>query len=337
MPALAAADEQQSLVAVQDDAYIIGPGDVLDLKFFDSVELSGKLTVLNDGTIQLPLVGSQRLSGLTLQQATNRVEELMGTELLRPDLQLQVASPRPIRVALVGQVERPGIYSLTANEVVQAQGAPATTLNGLPTLVDAIQKAGGITSQANLREVLLQRRLPGTEPQFRYKQARLDLLDLVISGNQTQNPFLFDGDTIRITKADRISAEAMELAAVNLSPRTINVNVVGEVQYPGRKELPANTPLVQAVLAAGGVNPRANIKNVELVRINRNGTATLKRFRIDLSEAASNDKNPPLREGDSVLVNRSQLARAGDVINTVTQPLGGLVQIWTLFRLVNTD
>ena len=249
LPALAAADEQQSLGVVQDDAYIIGPGDVLDLKFFDSVELSGKLTVLNDGTIQLPLVGSQRLSGLTLQQATKRVEELMGTELLRPDLQLQVASPRPIRVALVGQVERPGIYSLTANEVVQAQGAPATTLNGLPTLVDAIQKAGGITSQANMREVLLQRRLPGTESQFRYKQARLDLLDLVISGNQTQNPFLFDGDTIRISEVEETPEGAIELAAVNLSPQVISVNVIGEVEKPGRVELQANTPLVQAVLA----------------------------------------------------------------------------------------
>ena len=325
----------QPVSTLQEDAYIIGPGDVLDLKFFDAEELSGALEVLNDGSVPLPLVGSVPLSGLTLQQATLWVQQLMSNELLRPDLQLRVVKPRPIRVALVGQVERPGIYSLTTSETGQTEGGPATRLSGLPTVVDAIQKAGGITQNANLRSVVLQRRLPGTESKFSYKQAELDLLDLVLEGNQSQNPFLFDGDTIRIREVEETPKEAVELAAVNLSPQVISVNVIGEVKNPGRVELPASTPLMQAVMAAGGANPRANTRNVELVRINRNGSATLKRFKIDQSAAASNDKNPPLQDGDSVMVNRSQLARAGDAINTVSQPLGGLVQVWTLFRLLN--
>ena len=329
-------DQSESMV--QEDSYIIGPGDVLDLKLFDAEELSGSLDVLNDGSVPLPLVGSVRLSGLTLQQATLWVKQLMSEELLRPDLQLRVVKPRPIRVALVGQVERPGIYSLTTSETGQTEGGPAIRLSGLPTVVDAIQKAGGITQNANLRGVVLQRRLPGIESQLSYKQAELDLLDLVLDGNQSQNPFLFDGDTIRIREAVETPEEAVELAAVNLSPQVISVNVIGEVENPGRVELQANTPLVQAVLAAGGPkNWRASTGNVELVRINRNGSATLKKFRIDLGEGASNEKNPPLRDGDSVKVNRSTLARASDAINAVSQPLGGLVQMWTLFRLINTD
>ena len=327
----------QTITTLQDDAYIIGPGDVLGLKLFDAEELSGSLEVLNDGSVPLPLVGSVRLSGLTLQQATLWVKELMSEELLRPELQLRVVKPRPIRVALVGQVERPGIYSLTTSETGQTEGGPEIRLSGLPTVVDAIQKAGGITQNANLRGVVLQRRLPGAETGLRYKQAELDLLDLVLDGNQSQNPFLFDGDTIRISEAEETPEEAVELAAVNLSPQVISVNVIGEVNKPGRLQLPASTPLVQAVMAAGGANFRANTRNVELIRINRNGSATLKRFKLDLSAAASNERNPPLQDGDSVLVNRSQLARAGDAINTVSQPIGGLVQIWTLFRLINTN
>ena len=331
-------DLGQSPDSVQEDVYIIGPGDVLDLKLFDAAELSGPLEVLNDGSVPLPLVGSVRLSGLTLQQATVWVQQLMSEDLLRPDLQLRVVKPRPIRVALVGQVERPGIYSLTSSETGQTEGGPEIRLSGLPTVVDAIQKAGGITQQANLREVVLQRRLPGMDKPLKFKQAELDLLALVLEGNQSQNPFLFDGDTIRITKADETPKEAVELAAVNLSPQLITVNVIGEVEEPGRVELPANTPLVQAVLAAGGPkNWRANNGNVELVRINRNGSATLKKFEIDLGQGASNEKNPPLMDGDSVKVNRSTLARASDAINAVSQPLGGLVQIWTLFRLINTN
>jgi polysaccharide export outer membrane protein len=320
---------------VQEDAYIIGPGDVLELKLFDAAELSGTLEVLNDGTVPLPLVGSVRVVGLTLQQATFWFRTLMGQQLLRPDLQLRVVQPRPIRVALVGEVERPGLYSLTTSESTQTEGGPVVSISGLPTVVDAIQKAGGITQNANLRQVVLQRRLPGD--QVAYKQAKLDLLALVLEGDQVQNPFLFDGDTIRIIRADEPPAESIELAAANLSPKSIRVNVIGEVEKPGTLELMANTPLVQAVLAAGGPKAwRANRGNVELVRINRNGTATLEKFQINLSQGASNAKNPPLRDGDTVKVNRSALATASDAIGAVSTPISGLVQIWTLFRLINT-
>ena len=213
---VAAMPTNNLLSKLQEDAYIIGPGDILDLKLFDAEGLSGTLEVLNDGSVPLPLVGSIKLSGLTLQQATIWVRKLMGRELLRPDLQLRVVKPRPIRVALVGQVERPGIYSLTTSETGQTEGGPEIRLSGLPTVVDAIQKAGGITQNANLREVVLQRRLPGKENEFGYKQAELNLLDLVLGGNQNQNPFLFDGDTIRILEAEETPEEAIELAAVNL-------------------------------------------------------------------------------------------------------------------------
>ena len=319
--------------SLQEDVYIIGPGDTLYLRLFDAPELSGQLDVLNDGSVSLPLIGSVRLTGLSLQQATVWVKTLMGQELLRPNLQLRVIKPRPIRVALVGQVERPGIYSLTVSETVSTEGGPFTSVSGLPTVVDAIQKAGGITQKANLRDVLLQRRLPGETAQF--KQSRLNLLDLIFDGNQSQNPFLFDGDIVRLGKADETPEEAIELAAANLSPQVIGVNVIGEVVAPGSLKLQANTPLVQAVLAAGGPqNWRANQGNVELIRINRNGSATLERFSIDLSQGASSEKNPPLRDGDTVKVNRSGLAKASDSIGAVSQPLSGLVSIWTLLRLV---
>ena len=321
---------------LQDDVYLIGPGDVLELKLFDAPELSGQLEVLNDGSISLPLIGSVRVSGLTIQQASVWTRTLLSDQLLRPELRLTVLKPRPIRVSVVGAVERPGLYSLTSREELQTEGGPENVVNGLPTVVDAIQKAGGITQQANLRAVKLQRRLPGTPPRF--KRARLNLLDLVVEGDQLQNPFLFDGDTIRIDRAEETPEEAIELAAVNLSPKVIEVNVIGEVNSPGRLDLSANTPLVQAILAAGGLKDwRANGGNVELVRINRNGTATLKRFRFDMSQGASNEANPPLRQGDTVRVGRSLLAKGSDALEAVSQPVTGLVTIYSLFRLVNNN
>ena len=321
---------------LQVDAYIIGPGDVLGLNLFDAPELSGALDVLNDGSVSLPLVGSVMLSGLTLQQASAWVRELLSDQLLRPELQLKVLRPRPIRVSVVGAVERPGLYSLTTDEAAQIEGGPGTSLSGLPTLVDAIQKAGGISQQANLRAVQLQRRLPGTP--VRFKLARVNLLDLVMEGDQLQNPYLFDGDTIKLDRAEETPSEALELAATNLSPKVIDVNVIGEVNSPGPLQLMANTPLVQAVLAAGGLRDwRANGGNVELLRINRNGSATLKRFRFEMGSGASNATNPPLRQGDTVRVGRSLLAKGSDALGVVSEPVSGLVTVWSLFSLINNQ
>ena len=319
-------------LAMQDDAYILGAGDSLDLKLFDAPELSGELSVLNDGTVSLPLIGSVRVQGLTLSQAQQWFTTLFRKQLQRPDLQLTVAQPRPIRVALVGEVERPGIYTLTISEASQVEGV-AATISGLPTLVDALQKAGGITLNANLREVTLQRRLPGEAPS--YKRASLNLLDLVFEGDQQQNPLLFDGDTIRVGRADQPVPESVALASTTLTAKRITVYVVGEVERPGATEVSANIPLVQAVLAAGGPKlNRASRSNVELVRINRNGTATKETFKLDFSQGASNSKNPPLRDGDAVLVNRNGLAVASDVLNAVGQPLTSVVNIWALTKLV---
>ena len=323
-------------VTLKEDSYLLGPGDLLELKLFDAPELSGNLDVLNDGTASLPLIGSVRLTGLSLFQASQWFTSLYRKQLLRPELQLRVVKPRPIRVALVGEVERPGLYSLTTSETTQTEGGPSLTVSGLPTVVDAIQKAGGITQLADLRQVVLHRRMPGDPPS--HKQARLDLLALLLEGDQQQNPFLFDGDTIRITKASEPPAEAVELAAANFSPQEIRVNVIGEVVRPGTLPLQANTPLVQAVLAAGGPQTwRASNTNVELVRINRNGTATRQRFALNLSQGASNTKNPPLRDGDTVVVNRSGMAVASDAIGAVSTPITGLVNILALVDLINRN
>ena len=320
--------------SLQDDSYLLGPGDRLELRLFDAPELSGSLDVLNDGTVTLPLIGSVRLAGLSISQASAWITSLYKRQLLRPQLLLKVVSPRPIRVALVGEVERPGLYSLTTSESSQVEGA-GNSISGLPTVVDALQKAGGITLNANISDVTLQRRLPGDPPRF--KQTSLNLLQLLQSGDQLQNPFLFDGDTIRISRAQEPIPETMEVAAANFSPQTIRVNVVGEVKAPGSVSLQASTPLVQAVMAAGGpISWRANKGNVELVRINRNGSATRERFSLNLSQGASNQRNPPLRDGDTVIVNRTGLAVASDAINAIGQPLTSVANIYTLIRLINT-
>jgi polysaccharide export outer membrane protein len=328
----------------QQDAYILGPGDRVQLTLFDpgAKDLSGTFDILNDGSASFALLGSVVLSGLTLNQAQIWLQSLYARHLNRPDLNVSVVSPRPLQVSVAGEVVSPGLYTLTRLETAQVEGLAAgagggpVQLSGLPTVVTAIQKAGGLTLNANLADVRLQRRIPGDASQVR--ETELNLISLLRSGDKAQNPFLFDGDTIVIGSAPAPDQEVMELAAANLSPQQISVTVVGEVVSPGRLSLAANTPVVQAVLSAGGPrNFRGKRSDVELVRINRNGSATRQLITIDYSQGVSGLRNPPLRDGDTVVVNRSNYALATDALGAVATPITGLVNIWGLVRLLQDN
>ena len=309
------------------DSYIIGPGDKLDLKVFSSPELSGILPVLADGTVSLPLVGSVRVSGLTPQQAGRWIQQLFSQDLLSPELQITVAKPRPLNISLVGELQRPGLYT------VGGQVASGSVQGALPTLITAIQAAGGITPAANITDVILQRRLPGQER--RYKQTSLNLSSLLFQGDQAQNPYLFDGDIVKIPTATESPSDATELGATNINPNGIAVQVVGEVVSPGTISMPSNTPLNKAILMAGSpVDLRANKRNIELFRLNRNGTVTMRRLVFNPSADVNDEANPPLRDGDIVRVKRNLVAKGTDLITEVTQPLTGLVSVWGLVRLV---
>ena len=313
------------------DTYLIGPGDKIGLTIFEAEELSGIYTVLIDGTVNLPYIGSVNVNNLSLDQATQLITKLYSKQLIRPDLHLTIAHARPIRVSVLGETVRPGIYSLTSRETSNTEGV---RINGLPTLIDAIQKSGGITKNANLKKVTLYRRLPGEKNQ--HKKTTIDILDLILVGRHSQNPFLFDGDIIKLAKADAIPNDVVEIASNTLSPELINVHVIGAVHRPGRLPIRANTPLIQAVLQAGGpVDWVADNGNIELVRINRNGTATRKRFKINLNEGVSNKKNPPLNDGDIVKVNYNTLAKISGGLGAITKPVSSYVNALALFKILN--
>ncbi len=330
-------NSNQPTGAISDfDAYILGAGDRLELSFLSPAyaSLGGSFEILNDGSTSLPMIGSVLLTGLTVNQANRWLTSLYRRYLRRPDVNLRVTQPRPMQVSVVGQVQNPGVYVLSPGGEGSTVEGKIASIPGLPTVVSAIQKAGGITLNANLSDVRLQRKLPGDGSQLR--ETQLNLASLLQQGDKRQNPFLFDGDTIVIGwAASPPPDEVLELAAANLSPSSIMVNVVGEVKSPGRLSLRAGTPLIQAVLSAGGpIAMRAKRNNVELVRINRDGTATLSRYALDYKLGVSGPRNPPLREGDSVIVNRSVFASGSDAVNAVSQPFTGLVNILALVRIL---
>ena len=135
------------------------------------------------------------------------------------------------------------------------------------------------------------------------------MFDLIYNGNQLQNPYLLDKDTIRVERADNLPTDIARIATSSLSPKNIDVTIIGAVELPGVKKLKANTPLLQAILSAGGLkSPEANRHRIELIRLNRNGTISRMRFKYDLSEGFQKKKSP-LMNGDLVKIYPTNLAR----------------------------
>ena len=326
-------DKSNPSVTINADIYLLGPGDLLEILIFGAKEISGKYQISNSGELNLPLIGLVNVDNLSVKQATRKLENRFRDELLRPDIYLKVLVPRPLMVSIVGEVQRPGLYSLGNEEQFSFEGR-IDGGKGLPTVVDAIQKSGGITPSADLENVFLRRRLPGEDKE--YKQAKLNLLQLIKGGDQTQNPFLFDGDILIVNKGIISDSELLKNSNSNLSPSSISVFITGNVVNPKDYQLKVNTPLIQALYQAGGpVKFKSNFSNVELIRLNNDGTITKKSIRVDRRKSLSSKNNPPLKNGDIVRVKDNTIGTVSGGIATITDPLSGLINAVTLFKLFN--
>lgn len=307
-----AAERSLSLPELYSDLYTLGPGDGLQLNFLDPEvkSLNGTFGILADGTTTLPLVGSVQLIGLTIGQATRWLTSLYSKQLVRPQLTLTLTTPRPVKVTIIGEVTRPGLYPL----------------GSFSHPVEAIQTAGGVTLNADVRNIRL-RRLAGTAGA--QKETTLNLADLFANGNQLQNPVLFDGDTIIVSRAlQPVPEEVLAIGQTNLAPATITVTVIGEVKGPGTVSLPANTPLIEALFRSGGlIRRRAQANRIELVRFNRNGTTTRQIFSYKDDLPVSNLRNPPLRNGDTIIVRSNIYGKTLNFLNDLSEPLGALNSI----------
>lgn len=303
-----------SVQAVND--YVLGAGDRLRIEVFDAPEYNTDVQVLVDGSVQLPFVGDVLVRGLTIEQATNLVSRRYSSILKRPIVSIQVLETRPIILAVAGEVNRPGSYTVSA-----------TGTEGIPTVTRAIQLAGGITQSANIREVQVLRANPrSTDPGM---VISVDLWKLIQEADLGQDILLQDGDRIMIPEALALNIEeASDLASANFSPDIVTVNVIGEVGSPGAVQVAPNTPLNQALLAAGGFNTRARRRRVQLVRLNPNGTVSKRDIEVDLAADANEENNPPLRPNDTIIVGRSTFTRAFDIIGPVLSAVSGFIRIF---------
>jgi polysaccharide biosynthesis/export protein len=322
--------------------YRLGPGDRLRMSVFMVEGYAAEVEVLSDGTINLPRLGSVPVWGLTIDEARRRITAGYDRYLRRPLVYLDLISPRPVRVTLVGEVQKPGFYSLTqdsrsANLQVAGPAASGTQIQsaGWPTLVDAVQRAGGITAVADLSNVVLLR--PSATPGGAPVEYRFDYLSVIMEGVSTVNPLLVDGDMIRVPLAPGAQANEVLIrtAASNFAPDTIAVTVVGEVNSPGLKQLRSNSPLVEAVMASGDLNQlRADANFIRLLRMEPNGTISSSRLRFEPAAPLGSANNPALRNGDMIVVARNGWTSFSQRLGQAVEPIGPLLNAASLFNII---
>lgn len=112
--------------------------------------------------------------------------------------------------------------------------------------------------------------------------------------------------------------------------------MVGELRLPGVIEVSPNTPLNQAVLAAGGFyESRVEQGTIEVVRLNYNGTVTKQDINVDFAREITEANNPILLKKDVVVVNHNILTAVSDILMIVFSAIGALTVFLNFFKLFN--
>ncbi len=144
--------------------YQLSGNDMISVEVFgeDDLRTTGRLNA--EGNVSLPLIGSVRLGGLTLTQASARVTELYARDyLVNPKVNVLLAGYAKRRFTVLGQVNRPGTFEM-----------PETSPGGID-LMEAIGMAGGYTRIAAPERVSVRRRIgSGAEEVVRVNAKRVE-------------------------------------------------------------------------------------------------------------------------------------------------------------------
>jgi polysaccharide export outer membrane protein len=113
------------------------PGDIVKVQVFGHEELSGEFPVDENTNLILPIVGEFSVSGLSVAEVRAKIRREFGQLYT----QSFVAITPLFRVAVLGEVQRPGLYSVDPTM----------------TIYDVVAQAGGTTRQATENQMRLLR------------------------------------------------------------------------------------------------------------------------------------------------------------------------------------
>jgi len=157
---------------------LISPGDLLSIAVFDTPEFSGTMRVSNEGNLNMALVGSLHIAGLTASDAA----KLISTKLIEGDF---LKNPQ-VSVSFVDFINQ---SALVLGEVVHPGPVP---ILGSRTLWEVIGAAGGVSPTAAHRVLIIHRSDPTHPTELAIDWTR----DL----SSQPNPRISLGDTVQVPR-----------------------------------------------------------------------------------------------------------------------------------------
>ena len=161
--------------------YVLGAGDQIMIDVWGDSELNVQYTIAPDGHITVPGLGRIQLSGMNVQQAENRIRTTFSRIYSDLDssepytfLAISIGNVRSIKVNVMGEVRRPGTY----------------TLSSFSSAFHALYAAGGTSRIGSIRNIRL----------FRSGKAiaTVDLYEYLMKGNNMTDITLQDGDIVMV-------------------------------------------------------------------------------------------------------------------------------------------
>ncbi|MGB2676258.1 MAG: SLBB domain-containing protein [Candidatus Acidiferrum sp.] len=157
--------------------YVVGPGDSLSIDLWGGVSTKLVRVVDRQGRVTLPEAGPLLVSGRSLGEVQQAVQQAIGTQYRDTSADVSVSRLRTVRIYVVGEVEEPGAYDISS----------------LSTALNALVAAGGATPRGSLRSL---RHMRG-----RQELEEIDAYDLLLHGVTPDAKRLENGDTLLVPPA----------------------------------------------------------------------------------------------------------------------------------------
>lgn len=163
--------EPEMNIATPTD-YSLGPGDAVFVDVWGASQKQYTATVSPEGSIDLEDFGPVQISGMTVAQANAHLRSTLGGRFGGSNIRLTVGQTKTITVNVMGEVNHPGTYTLSA----------------FATVFHALYMAGGTNETGTMRAIKVYRnnRLVST----------IDLYDYILNGNLRGNVRLATNDVI---------------------------------------------------------------------------------------------------------------------------------------------
>jgi polysaccharide export outer membrane protein len=256
--------------------YRVGPGDVLEIEVTQEPKLTGPVTITDQGTIELELVGRLVVEGKTVEEVDELLTGRLKEYFKKPTVRLKVGEYHSQKVYVLGAISKPGPY----------------VLSGEKSLLDVVLEAGGTTPQSLGRLVLI-RSEAGNSMSIE--------LDKLLAGGVAgpSNAPLGNGDVIFVPGADMGLAGS---GGVVDPSNGASVTVMGEVTKPGVFRLEPGATALAAVLAAGGTTKYAAPNRAKVIRAKGNARDVFELELGDIMKHGEKSKDIELQPGDMVIV-----------------------------------